>query len=591
MLGVPIPFSNLGHIITDFFNHCPWWNTDINEIKQIYHTIKALRLNAIQISQYLKAYTKQSSDFSHEKYNQLSQQLSSAESTLQKLVTNMVKDGETSKAAEQLKSLMQQYTNYITDVQETCRSIWAKFDMVFIALGTLTIVNAIFFNVYLILHLSSSEKFEIRPFIVPVLSMSLFAGYAIFQTIFIESKSTSLFSFILGIVSLSICTVQIIKQGQCVKLTSPKQVISDHFIVVAVCGTYFSLYFSNSFVVYEDSISQFVTQSLVWIYCLKIVFNKVTSKTINRDSHSAFSVTKKHKRSHKVFDILNLLSQPAMLIMQVTVLLSFCIRLTTISRACREEQTNCSQSALLQPLSSLDYTSSMSKNVRYFVSISCLGHCIFLLWRWFRHYGNLNDLSLTVLSARYGFPAAAVFCALHWCLQGLPNTILDILPIWQQTIMAQLVYIIVIVSLLSIVINPLCVYILPNEKDPITVPVGEGSDEDVVSHVYKQLKERIKKQDDRDNNPRDSIPVVFGLGTVMTSAILYIGICLLLLLNLLLGDGLGPIMLLVLLSGACFLELHTAYVGNPTSGENCISSSKPVCLFLECTHRISRKQC
>ena len=35
LLGVPIPFSNLGSIITDLFTYCPWWKTDSNKIQQV----------------------------------------------------------------------------------------------------------------------------------------------------------------------------------------------------------------------------------------------------------------------------------------------------------------------------------------------------------------------------------------------------------------------------------------------------------------------------------------------------------------------------------------------------------------------------
>ena len=35
LLGLPIPFSNLGTVITDLFNHCPWWKTDENQVKQV----------------------------------------------------------------------------------------------------------------------------------------------------------------------------------------------------------------------------------------------------------------------------------------------------------------------------------------------------------------------------------------------------------------------------------------------------------------------------------------------------------------------------------------------------------------------------
>ncbi|XP_060076738.1 GPI ethanolamine phosphate transferase 3-like isoform X2 [Ylistrum balloti] len=91
LMGVPIPFSNLGRIITDLFNHCPWWGTSTSKLKQVFHAVKALRLNAIQVSRYLKAYAQVSSDFPINKYYELDSMLDTAEHNLQALVTAMVK--------------------------------------------------------------------------------------------------------------------------------------------------------------------------------------------------------------------------------------------------------------------------------------------------------------------------------------------------------------------------------------------------------------------------------------------------------------------------------------------------------------------
>ena len=54
LLGLPIPFSNLGTVVPELFNHCPWWEKNGTKIQQIYHSIEALRLNAHQIRTYIK---------------------------------------------------------------------------------------------------------------------------------------------------------------------------------------------------------------------------------------------------------------------------------------------------------------------------------------------------------------------------------------------------------------------------------------------------------------------------------------------------------------------------------------------------------
>ena len=40
LLGLPIPFSNLGMVIPELFSHCPWWDTDTHEVRRVYHRVK-----------------------------------------------------------------------------------------------------------------------------------------------------------------------------------------------------------------------------------------------------------------------------------------------------------------------------------------------------------------------------------------------------------------------------------------------------------------------------------------------------------------------------------------------------------------------
>lgn len=40
LLGIPIPFSNIGMVVPELFTHCPWWDTASNEIRRVYHKIK-----------------------------------------------------------------------------------------------------------------------------------------------------------------------------------------------------------------------------------------------------------------------------------------------------------------------------------------------------------------------------------------------------------------------------------------------------------------------------------------------------------------------------------------------------------------------
>lgn len=50
LLGLPIPYSSLGTVVLDLFSHYPWWPSKVSRIRQVYHVVKALRVNANQVS-------------------------------------------------------------------------------------------------------------------------------------------------------------------------------------------------------------------------------------------------------------------------------------------------------------------------------------------------------------------------------------------------------------------------------------------------------------------------------------------------------------------------------------------------------------
>ena len=60
----------------------------------------------------------------------------------------MVKDGTSKDVTEDLKILRQHYIDYISEVGRICKGIWAKFDMISISIGILTLLLAVTINIY-----------------------------------------------------------------------------------------------------------------------------------------------------------------------------------------------------------------------------------------------------------------------------------------------------------------------------------------------------------------------------------------------------------------------------------------------------------
>ncbi|KAK3097761.1 hypothetical protein FSP39_012915 [Pinctada imbricata] len=550
LLGVPIPFSNLGHAITDLFTFCPSWKSGSTVIKQVFHSVKALRLNAHQISLYIQEYYKHSSDFPINKYYELGHILSSAENELQAALTAMVKDGETRKLEEKLVNLRSKYTKYITEVRKICQSIWAKFDLTSITIGIMTIFIALLINIYCI-RVSYWWKVDVpSTSIVVILITIVYTAFAAFQSFFIGESLTAFMVYLLGgflIIGLCVLIIKFqVKNPLIIQKENNIFTVSNFETSVSLLGCilYFLSYFSNSFVVNEDVVILFLAQTLVWMYCISIVLD-----SLKLTEPAGLEPKNKRHKGTKTFDIMRFFTHPTMLVFIVTLFTSVSLRLSTVFAACREEKWNCDLSVFLLPLGNLVNQLQSYKNMRYFFSVACLVLLTFITRQWMKHYGNLNGASISVLCARYFCPIAVVCCSLHWALQGLPPKILDNMPVWQQVFLPRIVYILVLVTLFCIAFNPLCVFIKPSAE--LSSLQALDRDKSAVPYLFTKLKEKLEEK------AKEKPQVAYGLATSYTAAIVCTVTAMSILLSMLLGDGPSPSLLLALFSAGGFLEIIT----------------------------------
>lgn len=527
----------------------------------MYHSTKALRLNAKQISDYLRAYFDYSSDFPIQRYYELQDLLDRTEKDLQSLVTLMVKDGASSHITENLIHLRQNYLYYIQEVGKICKGIWAKFDMMSISIGILTLILAISTNIY---YLEVSKDTDIpSSVIIIVLYCLLYLTFALFQSFIAGESLTAFMVYILAGVGIVMVWVMIYNLSK----SSENKAKESHLNleISNICSwmtilLYFVSFFSNSFVVYEDTSILFLTQTLLWVYCFKCVGAAVPkSETAQCEQKS-----KRHKVLNKTYDIMRSLTHPVCLSVSLTFIICVLLRISSNFRACREEQWTCSLSLFLYPLTSLPEEYASYRNMRYFFSVGCVICFVLVIRRYFRHSGNLQGQSPGILCVKYIYFFCGVAIALHWSLQGLPQPILDALPMWQQVLLPRLVFILLFISFIATVLKPLTIHLLP-KQDTFSVQ----ADETVIPQVYNKVKESLSETTDSQQPP-----IVFGLGTTYSAAILNFVVIIYLLLTLLLGDGPSPSLLLAFLCFFMFLELYTAsgsftkmvFSGNEMSG-------------------------
>ena len=525
---------------------------------QAFHAVKALRVNAHQLKKYLVAYYNYSSDFPLNTYYELDDMFSTSERDLQYLVTNMVKGEESKDTLQQIKRLQYNYETYISTIRSTFQGIWAKFDLTCICIGIMSLVISLLLNCYLVQMSCDKEAAASIPSTVFVLIILcvVYIVYAAFQCFVVGETLSSFMAYLLGcaviiftlVLMLNSKTVQKDEKDFMTTVESKlrsKDVFSNFFnkgLPLIICIFFFFSRFSNSFLVYEETMTLFFTQTMIWMYCIKILFNILQKPDTS-------SETKSKRNKTKSRDFMYILTHPALLTFYTTLVLSTCVRLSMTFKSCREEQVNCNITMFISPISSFTGEMEWFRNVRYFCSVACLFLLVTCGRRIMNYLGNMNGYALSVICFTYIIPMSATCTALYWALQTLPQKVFDDLPVWQQTCLPKTVYILTIVSLLVAVCKPLCIFTVYRNKN--SVP----DENNVIPHLYKKYKKSFQ-QDKSEEEEEEKPALVYGLGSAFSSAVvnLYTIVCVLLV--LLLGDGLAPSVLLMTASIFFFLELH-----------------------------------
>ena len=160
LLGAPIPFANLGIVITSLFEEI---EQDDVAGKQL--SLRALQLNARQVHRYLTEYSKLSNDVPSSALGSLTKLFSEAERQVSVGLKDIM-SGENIKSYQNTSLAEKEYLAYLRGVRELCRSVWAKFDLVAITTGILvvffsclaSIVTIIFTKRFLTFSISSDFR-------------------------------------------------------------------------------------------------------------------------------------------------------------------------------------------------------------------------------------------------------------------------------------------------------------------------------------------------------------------------------------------------------------------------------------------------
>ena len=516
LLGIPIPFSNIGSLIDDFF---PPLSTKV---------VENYDLNSRQLFSYFDKYF-------HEKPGGLMEKIT-ASFTKAEVATQRVKECEYDCLAL-VKTAVQFHKEFHHLIRTSCEAAWIKFNMVAVIGGILGQCLALVSVLSLISQFDSIPTSLILACICALVSPLLLV--AITATNPNSLFASDLLRIILLNCSLSFVTWLLLRRS------SFKMEFSNFKYLVAVLPLLLGK-FSNSFIIYEPYIALTAINFFIWWRVWNIL-----SKVLNNMPGKLWR---------------NLLTWPILSQLAYSLILSAIFRCLLSFVSCREEHgPYCVQSSFLSPLQALiadpDSKSAVTSAylaVRFITSAAAILVMPVFLIRLAKQRGNL--LSKTISSWCYSHLLLLAVASIiaDWFVQmadlkmDVPKSFLIFFP--------RTVYFVFFITMISLAVNPL-IFATQDEKQYIQEQFSEvddiGPDNRVVMKtLYSFMKEKYQLGIASGQNL-----FVYGLGSVISAhwQLLFASVCTVVI--MLLGDGLSLPSALVLIAVFLFYKLEMANSG------------------------------
>lgn len=479
LLGIPLPFSNLGAIIPELFLPCSTDSPPPHVVEQVHESdgdartvyegsmtldfLTALHLNAKQIEAYLSAYSLVSGDFSSLELRDLQRTLSQAELSHAELATLHERhkySGDTGRLPNSTKmaDTARLYVKYLQDVKEMCRQIWAKFEESAIHWGVFVVFLSSI--VTLALSLSSdtgsnelaAEQVQFKHvcsglllgLVVSVLCewvmdpSALSQGWVDGAEVLVGGTTCGALLGVLYSARATVFSAGIQLAKACLTWTSNLHTL----VSFALAIVYALSLLGSSCILYEFSVTIFLSQTLV---ALTLVYSLRFSV-----AHRGYEWF----RSHAPFfrrDALLLFSPKGAVL--VTVFAMVVNRVSKAFRTCRHFQVDCSLTHYTMSLPAAMETLGNLSVLRF--AVTCAGVCavplVVAVWlsRAAGPLGREQRICLLLIH-----PLISVLVCGHWAVQWYAVMYADQpLPAWQHVLLPWLVYLLVVASIAAMVLR------------------------------------------------------------------------------------------------------------------------------------------
>ncbi|XP_067888820.1 GPI ethanolamine phosphate transferase 3 isoform X2 [Heterodontus francisci] len=566
LLGVPIPYSNIGMVMVDMFTSDP--KLDDN---QYLEQAKALHINAIQVNRFLESYSSAAKDLPVTKLKYLKELFSTAMAEYNDLISNLqisekfVPDQDHHTRFQKLLITQQRY---LRETKEMCQESWARFNPAHMLFGIVLLAATC---VYCFLVSETAPTFESlykQLLLYPVI-LGLTAGLVVYiwmltsgivvepLVIFCWVAIGSHAGFHWNFWRLKWNNDHIankLAQSSNASIQQKWNSWLKFFVPLGIPLLRCLAMFSNSFVVTEGQVVSFLLKSLVTFTVLKLKWNgKLSSYCLNTPfvpemQKNPGSISYKRESFYLIGFLMAFL---------------LCVLFSNSFYNCREELANCEPSPFLKPLSRLN--NSQQRNFHYILSVSSLVVLVYLIRKWFLHYGNLNSSHLVVFFVRLGFPFIVFCLCCYWAANAAPEeTSIEIQHLTKKiaVVVPEIVFGLVITGFLLVLWNPITVFVKDSrQSDETLVPSYKDTPEMevdslyVVPLIYRKMQQSMKIYFN-DNHMKTRTVAAYGLGTVYSAALLTVLSLLTLLLIMLHNERMSLAFLLLFLEGFSFLEIH-----------------------------------
>ena len=458
------------------------------------------------------------------------------------------------------------YTGYLLETRIMCESIWAKFDVHSIIISIIFLIYVLFINMSCFVLLSNNNDSTLSK----IIKFFFFSSFLLLVVLLyctwfaVEYSVLIISSFTAAVICASLIASKRMSSSSIPYLNGN---VSHTVFYVVLCLLHVAGYFSNSFVVFEDTVANYLLCTVIMWKGWNILKKRINMER-QLDAQVAITSGLKGKRAKKQ-SMLSMLSFPVAIVMLAIVCILIALRLSTYFRICREEQWHCEPSWLSLKLSMIPDDLRYEKIIRCVSSFGSVAAVLYFTYYWMKSYGNMNGDSFRTISITYILPVIAVCLLLQWLIQLLPQRALSKLSPNHLVIFARICYLWCVGTIAILLFKPLCLYVLKEEKQQKELHLPDDMDfasnkalmvPQIYQHLKKQWQQKreAEKQIFEGNQTENPPPVVFGLATVFSSSLMILFLAIFILLCLLLGDSAALALSLQAIGMFLFLELSVA---------------------------------